>query len=202
MKQCKTCKTDKELDQFSNSKRNAGGKLPNCKLCCKLKVNKEATNAASKRYRDNNPSKRYERDKKYRKENVDKVKIKRRLYLNERYKTDPTYRIQAILRQQVVDYIKYKKSERTSQLLGYTAEDFINIYGIGGSHEQLDHRIPQSWFKLNTPVHIVWDLNNLQWIDTEENQIKGNRFAHPVSEKYLQIVMPYILESYLPYLTT
>lgn len=202
MKQCKTCGELKPLDEYSDSKRNAGGKRPNCKVCAKLAVNKEAQNAASKRYRDRYPEKRLERDKKYRAENSGKLKAARNNYLDKRYKTDPVYRLQTILRQQIVDYIKYKKNERTVDLLGYTAEDFINRYGKGEVNDHIDHKIPKSWFKEDAPISVVWHMDNLHWLPIKENSSKGNRYMTPVSEKYLQIAMPHILESYLPYLTT
>lgn len=200
MKQCKTCGELKTLDEYSNSKRNAGGKRPNCKTCTKLSVNKKAQNAASKRYRDRHPEKRLERNRIYREKYPEKMKALRNRRLNERYREDPIYRLQTILRQQIVDYIKYKKNERTAQLLGYTAQDFINRYGEGSTGQHIDHKIPKSWFKEDAPINVVWHLDNLQWLDGVENDLKGNRYADPISESYLQIALPHIKESFKDYL--
>jgi hypothetical protein len=199
MKQCKMCGELKPLSEYFNSKRNAGGKKPNCKTCTKATVNKENQNAASKRYRDRFPKKRLERDKKYRVENPEKMKSMRNDYLKERYKADPIYRLQTILRQQIVDYIKYKKNERTAQLLGYTAEDFIARHGEGSLSDHIDHKIPKSWFKEDAPIHIVWHLDNLQWLDGTENDSKGNRFMHNVGDEYLTQTLPHIKEEYIPF---
>lgn len=196
MKQCKTCREFKPLNEYFNSKNNVGGKKPNCKVCMKANVDKAAQNAAAKRYRDRYPERRLERDRKYREDNSEKVKAKRNEYLAQRYQQDPTYRLQTILRQQVVDYIKYKKSERTAQLLGYTAEEFIARYGEGGVGDHLDHKIPKSWFKDDTPVSLVWHIENLHWLPGVDNSSKYNNYMHPVSESYLQQVLPYIKEEF------
>jgi len=199
MKVCKTCKQDKPLEEYYSGKSNKGGKNPNCKACVKVKVSREVQNVASKRYRDRHPEKRLERDRKYRAENPEKIKTMRNDYLNERYKTDPIYRLQTILRQQIIDYIRYKKSERTAQLLGYTAEDFLSCHGEGTPNDHIDHKIPRSWFREDTPVNIVWHLDNLHWLDGIENDSKGNRYMHVVSETYLKIALPHIKEEFLSF---
>jgi len=196
MKQCKTCGELKPFNEYSDSKKNAGGKRPNCKVCMKASVNKATQNAAAKRYRDRYPEKRLERDRKYREENPERIKAMRNEYLNQRYQQDPAYRLQTILRQQVVDYIKYKKSERTAQLIGYTAEEFIARYGVGSSGDHLDHKIPKSWFKEDAPINIVWHIENLHWLAGEDNCSKYNNYMHPVPESYLQQALPYIREEF------
>lgn len=196
MKTCKTCMQDKPLTEYYSGKGNKGGKNPNCKVCMKAVVNKEAQKAASKRYRDRYPEKRLEQGRRYRKENPEKMRKIVTDYGNMRYRTDPTYRLQTILRQQIIEYIKYKKNERTAQLLGYTAQDFINRYGEGSIGQHIDHRIPKSWFKEDAPIHIVWHLDNLQWLDDAENSSKGNRFMHGVEGRYLTVALPHLKEEY------
>lgn len=197
MKTCKTCNQAKPLEDYYSGKGYRGGKQPNCKACMKINVNKQVQNAASKRYRDRHPEKRLDRDRRYRRDNAHNMKISRNVYLNQRYQNDPVYRLQAILRQQIVDYLKYSKNERTANLIGYTAQDFINRYGEGLVGQHIDHKIPKSWFKDDAPINIVWHLDNLQWLDGTENDSKGNRYAHQVTEDYLQIAMPYIQEEYI-----
>lgn len=196
MKTCKTCKQDKPLTEYYSGKGYRGGKNPNCKVCMKVVVNKKTQNAASKRYRDRYPEKRLERDRRYREENPEKMRKINTDYGNMRYRTDSVYRLQAILRQQIVDYIKYKKNERTAQLLGYTAQDFINRYGEGSIGQHIDHKIPKSWFKEDAPINVVWHLDNLQWLDGVENDSKGNRYAHSVPESFLEQALPYIKEEF------
>lgn len=196
MKICKSCGQDKPLTEYYSGKGYRGGKNPNCKECMKLRVNKENQNAAAKRYRDRYPERRLERDRKYRLENVQKVKAARNEYLEKRYNNDPIYRLQSILRQQIVDYIKYKKGERTAQLLGYTAQDFVDKHGEGLVGQHVDHKIPKSWFKEDAPINIVWHLDNLQWLSQEDNSTKHNKYADQVPESFLQQVLPHIKEEF------
>lgn len=214
MKQCCTCKEVLSLDSFYKSSSSKDGSQRQCKKCKKTFEKPELVVARSKKYRDNNLEKSKDVSKawrinnpkyytKYYANNKEKWLERTARYTATKYKTDPLFRIQRILSVQVWSYLSGKdKSERTMKLIGYTAEELIIQLGEREPGFDLDHRIPQSWFKLNTPVHIVWDLNNLQWMDAEENQIKGNRYMTPVSENYLRIAMPHILESYLPHLTT
>jgi hypothetical protein len=197
MKQCKTCGELKSLDEYTNSKNNAGGKKPNCKACSKASVNKKIQNAASKRYRDRYPEKRLKQNKIYRDKNREKMSKINTDYSNMRYRTDSVYRLQTILRQQIVDYLKHKKNERTSQLLGYTAQDFINCYGEGAPGQHIDHKIPKSWFKDDAPINVVWHIDNLHWLAKEENSSKYNRYMHSVSESYLQIALPHIKDNFV-----
>ena len=197
MKQCKTCGQLKPLNEYANSKRNAGGKRPNCKACIRASVNKEAQNAAAKRYRDRYPERRLERDKAYRQQNQESIKVARNRYLKDKYEKDPAYRLQALLRQQIVDYIKYKKSDRTALILGYTADDFTARYGEGGPKDHIDHRIPKSWFKEKTPIDIIWHLDNLQWLSATENNIKYNKAMSPVTEEYWKLALPHLKDIYI-----
>ena len=197
MRVCKTCKQEKPLEDYYSGKGYRGGKNPNCKMCLKAEVGKEVQNAASKRYRDRYPEKRLERDRRYRAENSEKVKAARNEYLNQRYECDPIYRLHTILRQQIVDYIKYTKNERTAELLGYTAEDFIARYGEGNVTDHLDHKIPKSWFKDDAPISVVWHIDNLHWLAAHDNSSKNNRYMHPVNEEYLSIALPYIKDECL-----
>lgn len=196
MKVCKTCGQGKPLEEYYSGKGYVGGKNPNCKACMKASKNKDVQNAASKRYRDRHPEKRLEQGRKYRAENPEKMRKMHTDYSNTLYRTNPVYRLQTILRQQIVDYIKYKKNERTSYLVGYTAEDFIARYGEGSVNDHLDHKIPKSWFKDNTPIQIVWHMDNLQWLSAEENSAKRNYHMTPVEANYLQLALPFIKEEF------
>lgn len=200
MKICKTCKQEKPLEEYYGGKGYKGGKNPNCKSCMKVRVNKDNVKAASKRYRDRYPEKRLERDKKYRAENPEKMRKIHTDYANNKYNTDPVYKLQTILRQQIVDYIKYKKSERTAEMLGYTAEEFISYHGEGNVGDHIDHKIPKSWFKDDAPIKIVWHLENLHWLAGVDNSSKHNRYMTQVNASYLQLAIPHIKEEYLTFI--
>ena len=196
-KQCKTCKQEKLLEDYYNSKGNKGGKVPNCKSCMRVGVNPENVKAASKRYRDRHPEKRLERDRRYRKENPEKIKEARRAYQNEKYKSDPIYRTQRKLRSQLIEYLRHNKNELTAKLLKYTTEDFLSYHGEGNEDDHIDHKIPSSWFRDDAEVSLVWHLDNLQWLPAIENQSKSNRYMTPVSESYLRKALPFIKEEYI-----
>jgi hypothetical protein len=119
-------------------------------------------------------------------------------YIRNKYKTDKNYRIEKVLSSQIWSFLNGKtKSNRTMKLIGYTAQEFVNRLGLGLDNQQIDHKIPITWFKKLTPLDIVWNLDNLQWMDAKENQTKGNRFAHPISERYLQLILPHIETIYI-----
>ncbi len=204
MKQCCTCKIQKPLEDFFKSKKDIDGVQRQCKVCKKKSNKPEANKVRCKKYREKNPKRSADSSKAWRDKNQNysldyyynnkEAWIGRTArYLKDRYNTDGYYRIQKILSSQVWSFLSGKtKSSRTMKLLGYTAKDFVEILGLGLEDQQVDHKIPITWFVEDTPLNIVWSLDNLQWIDAKQNRSKGNRFADPVSEEYLQQVIPYI----------
>lgn len=209
MKQCCTCKELVSLDSFYKSSNSKDGLQRQCKKCKKASEKPELIAMRSKKYRSNNSEKSKEMSKAWRKNNSlysinyyhnnkEKWLERTRKYTAAKYKTDPLFRIQRILSVQVWSYLSGKdKSKRTMQLIGYTAEEFIAQLGQREPGFDLDHKIPITWFKENTPLNIIWDLDNLQWISIKDNRSKGNRTVHPVSESYLQIVLPYIKKGFV-----
>lgn len=194
------------LDNFYKSSSSKDGLQRQCKKCKKACEKPELVVARSKKYRSNNLEKSKDISKawrinnpkyytKYYYDNKEKWLERTAKYTATKYKTDPLFRIQRILSVQLWSYLSGKdKSERTMQLVGYTAEELIIQLGERESGFDLDHKIPITWFKKTTPLSIVWHLGNLQWIDATENRAKGNRYMTPVSEEYLQLALPFIKE--------
>lgn len=58
----------------------------------------------------------------------------------------------------------------------------------------IDHKIPISWFKKETPFWIVNHLLNLQPIWRKNNIEKGNIYCHEVINSYFGICKNYIKE--------
>lgn len=213
MKQCCTCKQELEFAAFYSSKTTKDGWQRQCKLCKKAANKAEFNALRCKKYRQNNPEKAKKSSEAWRQNNPkhaieyyhrheDKQKFYDRgaKYIKNRYATDPDYRILINLKSQVGSYLKGKvKKERTIKLLGYTIEDFVQTCGRGDKDQQIDHKIPITWFKKDTPVHIMWNLQNLQWVDPTTNRTKGNRYADPIPESYLQIALPHIKENFANY---
>jgi hypothetical protein len=210
MKTCCTCKLEKGFEEFYSSSSTSDGYQRQCKECKKLSNKPEHNRKRCKKYRQSNPEKLKEISKAWRLNNpeyaidyyhtkVDKQKVYDRGagYIKKRYNNDPAYKLKRKLSSQVFSYLKgIDKSKQTMQLIGYSVEDFICKHGSGGDGYELDHKIPITWFKINTPVNVVWHLDNLQWIEAKTNKAKGNRYAHPVPESYLQIALPYIEEKF------
>ena len=91
------------------------------------------------------------------------------------------------------------KSKTTQELLGYSAEqlkEYLNKQGMDWDKHHIDHKIPLSWFKKDTPPHIVNDLRNLQPLLPEENQGKLNIFGDLVPYSYIYDIETYIKQQY------
>jgi hypothetical protein len=113
-----------------------------------------------------------------------------------KYHTDPIYRTKKIIGNQIRQFLKGYKNKKTELLLGYTYLNFIEKIGIPKKDEHIDHKIPITWFKDNTPVNIVWNLYNLQIVDKTYNKTKLNTFNDIVDLDYLNKIKDYIKEEY------
>ena len=91
------------------------------------------------------------------------------------------------------------KNDNTINLLKYSAiqlNEHLLSYGYNKDIHDIDHRIPVSWFRNDTPPHIVNHLSNLHPLNKKDNIIKGNRFAHSIEEAYYYEVFPFIKNTY------
>ena len=91
------------------------------------------------------------------------------------------------------------KQNSTKNLLKYSANqlnEHLLKLGMDWNTQDIDHRIPISWFRVDTPPHIVNHLSNIHPLNKKDNVIKGNRFAHPVEEAYYHEVFPFIKNTY------
>ena len=82
---------------------------------------------------------------------------------------------------------------------GYTLKqlsEHLDKIGYDTSVNQLDHKIPISWFVDGTPAHIVNSLHNLQCLTPTENNAKKDSFACPVEESYYHESFPFIKSGY------
>ena len=88
----------------------------------------------------------------------------------------------------------------TEVLLGYSAEqlkEHLNKQGMNWGEHHIDHKIPVTWFKPETPPHIVNDLRNLQPLSPEENRSKLNRFGSPIDSSYIHVIKNWIKKEYI-----
>jgi hypothetical protein len=214
MKLCCTCKEQKEFRDFYKSTKSVDGYQRQCKACKRKSNKSEHNKQRCKKYRENNPDKSKKSSENWRLKNPkygieyyhsfeDKQKFYDRgaRYIRERYNKDATYRTYKKIHSQVCSFLKGKiKNTNTSQLLQYSMDDFIKKYGSGSLGCDIDHKIPITWFNEDTPISIIWHLDNLQWLDSKQNKTKGNRYADAVVESYLQMALPYIKEEFIAFL--
>ena len=88
------------------------------------------------------------------------------------------------------------KSASTHELLKYSADELkihLDNLNMNWEVDHIDHKIPVSHFKKDTPPHIVNHLSNLQPLDPQTNISKGNSYADKVDEEYYRMARPYLL---------
>lgn len=100
-----------------------------------------------------------------------------------------------------------EKTQPSLLELGYTPDDFKkhiellfkenmnwgNI-GLGKDKWNIDHKIPITWFKQNTPFYLVNNLMNLEPIWWVENNEKSNKYSTPIYLEYFNLIKEHILE--------
>jgi hypothetical protein len=226
MKTCKKCNIEKELNLFNKNKNKVDGLHIWCKECSSI-LNKNRYESQSKSIKEKTSKYYYDNKesilpklKTYREQ--DEIKTKQKVYIKEwvnnnidsyrhyqneyakkRRKNDPRFKTICDLRTQINTYLQNKiKNNKTESLLGYTYEDFINKIGVKQDNQEIDHKIPINWFIDETPINIIWDLDNLQLTTKKYNRNKKNTFADPISVKFYQTVIKWIKTSQLSMIST
>jgi hypothetical protein len=204
-KTCLECKESKSFDDFQKNKNGKHGLHSKCKTCL---------NKKTKEWRNNNPSyfSQWKNDNssyhhEWYEKNKEDVKSKVKSYQQSipdyyskrskeyRKKYPHIYKWRSILDNTLSKQNK-TKNDTTHNLLGYSHQqlkEHLENQNIDWNNDQVDHKIPVSWFKPETPVSIVNDLRNLQPLSKEKNQSKGNKYADKVSLDYFQIIKQWIL---------
>jgi len=219
-KKCNGCLEIKSVNEFGKESRAKNGYKPRCKKCTnayyrefyatsyrekKIKIEKklykenlETKKAAVREYYKKNKKQKSEYNKFYREKNRDALNKKTNEYIYNRRKEDPSFRVLIFLKDQVHRVLKSKKTERTHKILGYSKEDLINSLGrLPKSSEHIDHKIPISWFKIDTPASVVCNLSNLHIISKEENFKKNNKYSHSVNANYYKLCIQFIKPKYI-----
>jgi hypothetical protein len=220
MKICCECSIEKNENQFSKNKNTKDGFNNRCKVCCSLRnkkryeLKKEDIKVKCNQYYFNNKEtikkkqigkpNSYQKNKEwhlnYREQNKEKYLkyIKEYQKINQpiKYATDPIYKTKKLIGNQIRNFLKGQKNKKTEILLGYTYQEFIEKIGIPKSGEHIDHKIPISWFKNNTPPHIVWNLENLHITTQKYNQSKLNKFHDFINQIYFNQIKNHIKEEY------
>ena len=178
MIRCCKCKLDKDPSDFYNNKSSKTGKDKYCKLC--------------RREYDN--LKRPDYHKSYK-----RILTNDRILYMKVLRSSPVYRYYDKIRKlvaRVCDYKNQPKNDNTVKLLDWTLEDLVNKLGSLEPNSHIDHKIPITWFTLDAPISIINHLDNLQYLDSHDNRSKSNRFSHPISLNYYDLILPYIKKEY------
>lgn len=181
-KNCKFCNTSQPLSNFIKNKYCSLGLNNKCKSCQSL-------------YRAN-----------YNKNNKVKI-LDYNIEYNKTYnpkwaKNNPHIILWRNLINRYIQSNNYIKKDNTENILGYSNSKFKthieNQFNedMNWQNIHVDHKIPLSWFKDNTPVIIVNDLSNLHPLLAFDNISKLNRFNHKVDKKYWIKCRNYIKEEY------
>ena len=178
-KHCKFCNETKSLDFFGNARYCKMGVSNKCKQCVK-------------KYREQ-----------YNTINKEKI-LEYNLQYNKIYnpewgnKNKHIVKWRNIIHRCIKVQGKYKNT-KTQILLGYTYNEFKkhieNQFTISMNWDNIsiDHKIPLTWFKHDTPIHIINDLRNLQPLFKHDNISKLNRYSDPVDVGYFSLAKEHLV---------
>lgn len=188
MKTCSRCKIEKELYEFSPRSSKKDGLDSYCKIC------------RSEYYK----SRSYDR-RLYNRCYIRKDKAKRDEYLKHYRKTHKypktnkdkeADRIRKMVKR-VLMYTSQRKIQSSKELLGWDKNDFLMRLGPMVKDMHIDHKIPVSWFKEESPVHVINHLDNLQYLSEEANLKKLNTYNDIVNIEYFNLCKEYLKEEFL-----
>jgi len=142
-------------------------------------------------YYHSNKDRIIEYSKKYIQEHHEKVKK----YQKNSYEKRKWNRIYSLIH----NTLKSKglnKVTKSSILLGYTAKELkehLNKQSEDWNNKHIDHKIPISWFKDNTPLSIICHLENLHLVDKKYNLEKQDKWCNIPNKEYLELAKPYLI---------
>lgn len=212
-KRCNKCQEVKPVSEFQKESRALNGYKPRCKICTneyyrsqyqKIKVNKSRQQKEyyllnkedkliySKNYYKLNKEKRKAKGKEWNKKNKKLIAEKALAYIKKRRKEDPVFKTMLSIRK-CLTKLKINKTGSTMKMLGYSLDQLIISLGnTPNDTEAIDHRVPMSWFISKTPANIIHHLDNLHIISRSDNSIKGDRWAHPITNKYFKLIKSFL----------
>lgn len=208
---CSLCGINQSQENFTKYTRSKDGLYSQCKSCLKnrykktkdyhnqwIEQNNEDILFYRKEYYKNNNNDLKEYAKEYNKNKYIPVNKPKFNYKEWRKNNPHIIRWRNILRN-TLEKLKQIKSSSTYTLLKYTPQELkehLDSLGMDWGKHHIDHKIPITWFKPETPPHIVNDLRNLHPLEESINKSKNNRYNHIVDEDYLHIVKEWIKEEY------
>jgi hypothetical protein len=185
---CNTCKKIKPFEEMTGKTQYENGNpkySPICKECYKTSEKREHNLIYLKEWRNENPE--YMKD--WSKDNDERREYLKN-YVRHRYITDPDYRFQLSLR-------VHLQGVKNRQEFKDKWDDVREVYDFYDVPYHIDHKVPQSWFKVGSPKKIVNHLDNLHVIDAKYNLSKRNFWSDPVPQSFLELARPHLKKKYL-----
>lgn len=171
-KKCSCCKEIKLLEDFTKDSSRSDGLNNKCKICSG------------------------KRDKQRIRYATEEQKHQRRVYEKKRRNT-PNRRMRELFRDSL-KRLNISKKTSTWRTLGFTKEEFNSKFPIIPTDHDLDHMIPLSWFKQETPIKISCALPNLQILKSSVNNSKKNFYCDkPSDDQYIRECLSFLKDEYV-----
>lgn len=205
---CSTCKNSKPFNEFHKYKNSKDGYTHRCKICVSRKrtqpkENKVCTkcetlkllddfhNRKNGRLGKSSVCKKCQNEdlKKYRKNNIKRIRKVRNVWRNIRRKNDPLYKLGCNVRCRISDFLKgrdIQKNNKTFEIVGCTPKELKKHieekftegmswenYGYYGWH--VDHMVPLDSGKTEDEIIKLCHYSNLQPLWKDDNFKKGNK---------------------------
>lgn len=200
-KVCSKCKQTKSTTEFHKQAKGKNGLSARCKQCVSEYhlFNKDKINKYHKNHYQNNTDAHKQRGARWKKEKNEYWKTYMKQYHIKNKSENPhIYKWRDLLWDSVKRLGKSKESS-THNLLKYSAlelKEHLDKQNMNWEIDHIDHKVPITWFKNETPPHIVNDLRNLQPLNGSENKSKKNHYSSKIDKEYYQIIIDYIKKEY------
>jgi hypothetical protein len=198
VKRCTVCKTLQSFCEFNKHKNRKYGLALECKSCRKMinatykKNNKDKVNKKNTEYREN----KREEIKELARIHYQKNKFEIREVLNEKYKSDPVFRLKTKIRNALYSAFRSKSIIKNSKMLNILGTSFDNFQFViesqfkdGMTWENMDkwhidHKVPLSLAKTEDDLHRLNHYTNFQPLWVSENLKKNNKLFPEHEELY------------------
>jgi hypothetical protein len=194
LKQCVCCSVVYPMnsEHFVNHKSKPGKLGNRCRPCQRAACqshygrNKETYHARARAFEKANPEWQSARNKKYRTENIQKIRNR----LKNRRKTDHLYKTERLIRSSIADAFRrkgYTKRNRVAVILGCTWPEFQShierqfVRGMTWENRnawEIDHIVPVATAKTELDVIALNHFTNLRPLWTAINRAKSDIITH------------------------
>ena len=169
----------RKTEKWKISKQNSDKKY--------YKNNKEKIQKQSKLWKENNLEQFYKNNQEWAKNNPDRIKATQKLYR----KNNPHYKIRNLFHN--LKKRNFQSIPINHKLLKTHIESLFTPK-MNWSNIEIDHKIPISWFKPDTPPELINDLENLHPMLVKDNRKKSASYMSPISQNFAFKIFPYITE--------